>query len=75
MPANLNTGLLSTAAMDLGLGGGLQQQVKDETDEERKKRLQLAQQRAMMGPAATMLGMAPGAGLGGGLTGGLGYGR
>ena len=73
MPANLNTGLLSTAAMDLGLGGGLQQQVKDETDEERKKRLQLAQQRAMMGPAATMLGIQGMTSTG--LTGGLGYGR
>jgi len=46
------------AAADLGLGGdSLGQQVKDETEEQRKKRLQLAQQRLALGPAAQSLGL------------------
>lgn len=45
---------LGTAASDLGLN--LPQQVQDETEEERRKRL-LAQQSATLGPAAQTLGM------------------
>jgi hypothetical protein len=41
------------AASDLGLS----QQVKDETDDERKKRLMLAQQKLALGPAAQSLGL------------------
>lgn len=49
------------AATDLGLGADLQAQVKDETDEERKKRM-LAQQ---MSPGAMSL-LGPSMGLTGG---------
>ena len=46
------------ATTDLGLGGpGLQQQVDDETDEQRKKRLALAAQQKALGPAAQTLGL------------------
>lgn len=46
-------GGMSTAATDLGLGGSLSQQVKDDTDEEkRKRRLGLS---ALQSPAASML--------------------
>jgi hypothetical protein len=46
------------AASDLGLGGaGLSQQVKDETDDERRRRLALAQQKLALGPAAQSLGL------------------
>jgi hypothetical protein len=55
------TGLPSPAAVDLGLGGDLQQQVKDETEEQRKKRLQ-AQQAAQMSPGAMSL-LGPGMGM------------
>ena len=63
------------ASTDLGLGDMLGQQVKDETDEERKKRMQQMQQRSLMGPAASMLypngfgGTGMGVGLGGALGG------
>jgi hypothetical protein len=49
---------MSAPAQQLGLGGGdLQQQVKDETEEEKKRRLQLAQQRQALGPAGMSLGL------------------
>ncbi len=41
-------------ATDLGLGGQLSQQVKDETDEERKKRLAQMQQQSLLGPAGSL---------------------
>lgn len=53
-----NPGLgLSSASMDLGLGDNLQQQLKDETDEQRKKRLLMQQQRMALGPASMSLGL------------------
>ena len=45
--------LTGVAAMDLGLGSQLPQQLKDETEEEKKKR-QLGMS-AMQSPAAQML--------------------
>lgn len=42
---------LSPASQDLGL------QLKDETDEQRKKRLLLQQQKMALGPAAMSLGL------------------
>lgn len=42
------------AAGDLGLGDMLGQQVKDETDEERKKRMAQMQQQQLLGPAGSM---------------------
>jgi hypothetical protein len=45
------------AALDLGLGDPLSAQVKDETEEQRKKRLLLQQQRTALGPAAMSLGL------------------
>lgn len=54
-------GLTGFAATDLGLGGDLQNQVKSETEEEKKKRL-LAQQ---MSPGAMSL-LGPTMGLTGG---------
>lgn len=54
-------GLTGVAATDLGLGNSLGQQVKDETDEEKKKKkLGLS---ALQSPAAQML-------LGNGMPGG-----
>ena len=47
----------SGAVADLGLDGDLGSQLKDETDEQRKKRLQLAQQKLALGPAAQSLGL------------------
>lgn len=54
-------GTLSPAVSDLGLGAGadLQQQVKDETDEERKKRL-MGQQTQPLSPGVQALGLAGG---------------
>lgn len=57
MPAGERMPSLSPAANDLGLGGGLQQQVTDETEEERKKRLSRQQQMSLLGPAAMSLGL------------------
>jgi hypothetical protein len=54
----------SAAAQSLGLGDGLSQQVKDETEEERKKRLARAQQMSLLGPAAMSLGLDGTGGLG-----------
>jgi hypothetical protein len=49
---------LSPAGSALGLGGdALSQQVQDETAEERKRRLALAQQRQALGPAGQSLGL------------------
>ena len=49
---------IGMAATDLGLGGdALGQQLKSETEEERKKRLALASQRQSLGPAAMSLGL------------------
>lgn len=46
------------AATDLGMGGdSLGQQLKDETDDERKKRMALAAQNKALGPAALALGL------------------
>jgi hypothetical protein len=47
----------SPAGTALGLGDPLSAQVKDETEEERKKRLQLAQMRTAVGPAGMALGL------------------
>jgi hypothetical protein len=41
----------------LGLGDPLQKQVADETEEERRRRLQLAQVRQAVGPASMALGL------------------
>ena len=49
--------LLSPAAVDLGMGGDLGQQLKDETEAQRKKRLLLDRQRLALGPAAQSLGL------------------
>ena len=57
-------GISSPATTDLGLGPGLQQQVKDETDEERRKRM-MAQQVSKLSPGAMSL-LGPGMGLTGG---------
>lgn len=43
----------SPAVQSLGLGDMLGQQVKDETDDERKKRMREVQERALMGPAGS----------------------
>lgn len=45
-----------SAASDL-LSGNLQGQLADETEEQRRKRLLLQQQRMAMGPAAQTLGL------------------
>jgi hypothetical protein len=43
---------LPGVAADLGMG--LQSQVQDETDEQRKKRLAMMQQQQMLGPAGSL---------------------
>jgi hypothetical protein len=49
---------MSAAGTSLGLGGdSLSQQLQNESAEERKKRLQLAQQKLALGPAAQSLGL------------------
>ena len=45
---------IGAAATDLGLGSGLQQQVQNETDEQRRKRMQQIQQQQAMGPAGSL---------------------
>lgn len=56
LPANP---MMSAAATDLGLGDMLRDQVGEETEETRKKRMLEQQQRSLMGsggsPAASML--------------------
>jgi hypothetical protein len=54
------------AVADLGLGDVLQEQVANESEEQRKKRLQLLQERSLMGPAGTPATLAL---FGGGLRG------
>lgn len=61
MAAGSTSGLTGYASADLGLGGDLQNQVKTETDDERKKRL-MSQQ---MSPGAMSL-LGPSMGLTGG---------
>lgn len=57
MAANSPNSVGFSAANDLGLGSDLSQQVRDETDEQRKKRLQSMNQAGLSGPAAvTLLG-------------------
>jgi hypothetical protein len=50
MPGNMSLGVAS----DLGLGGQLSQQVQDETDEQRRKRMLDAQQNSLLGPASSL---------------------
>ncbi len=57
MAAAPATGIMSPSATDLGLGSDLAQQVKDETEEQRKKRMQ---QQAMSPGAMSLLGPAMG---------------
>jgi hypothetical protein len=45
---------LSPASADLGLGGALSQQVQNETEEERKKRMAQIQQQQALGPAGSL---------------------
>lgn len=45
---------LSPAVADLGLGGMLGEQVSDETEEMRKKRMEQAQLNQTMGPQASL---------------------
>lgn len=45
---------LSAAAGDLGLGGMLRDQVANETEEERKKRMGQLQQAQMLGPEGSL---------------------
>jgi len=42
------------ASVDLGLGDQLSQQVQDETEEERKKRMAQSQQQSLLGPAGSL---------------------
>lgn len=53
MPLPKPSAGLSPAVNDLGLGDMLGQQVAGETEEMRKKRMQQAQERALMGPAGS----------------------
>lgn len=63
MPGNP---MMSASANDLGLGGMLQDQVGDETEEARKKRLKEIQDRQMGGPGGSLATMALfGGGMGG----------
>jgi len=50
LPGTMGLGVSS----DLGLGGQLSQQVQDETDEERKKRMAQMQQQSLLGPAGSL---------------------
>jgi len=61
-PASMKNISLTPAGADLGLGQNLQQQVEDETDEARKKRMAMANG-ALFSPASMSL-------LGQGLTNG-----
>lgn len=54
MAAQQNSSATVGAVSDLGLGGMLGQQVQDETDEERKKRLAQMQQSQSLGPAGSL---------------------
>lgn len=64
-----NSPTLSPAAVDLGLGDMLGQQVAGETEEARKKRMLELQQKQQLGPAGSLavtslFGMSGGAGAG-----------
>lgn len=66
MAMNMMNPGLSPAASDLGLGGMLDLQTREQTDELRKKKLLEAQQRGLMGPtASTAVGMLFPGGMGG----------
>jgi len=54
MPLPNNSAGFPSAADSLGLGGDLSQQVKAETDEERKKRMAQIQQQRALGPSGSM---------------------
>lgn len=54
MPGNMGLGLGASSDLGLGLGGQLSQQVQDETDEARKKRMLDAQQNSLLGPASSL---------------------
>jgi hypothetical protein len=58
MPVPSNPLSVSPAASALNLGSGtLPQQLQDETEEQRRKRLQMQQTRMAMGPASQVLGL------------------
>jgi hypothetical protein len=54
MPLPALSASLSPAVADLGLGGMLGEQVSDETDEMRKKRMAQLQLNQTMGPQASL---------------------
>jgi hypothetical protein len=54
MVAPSNSSMSVGAVPDLGLGGALNQQVQDETDEERKKRLAQMQRQQALGPSGSL---------------------
>lgn len=53
MLSQISSGL-SAAAGDLGLGGMLRDQVQNETEEERRKRMAQMQEQQTLGPAGSM---------------------
>ena len=54
MPLPANSASQSPAVADLGLGGMLGEQVSDETEEMRKKRMQQMQMNQTMGPEQSL---------------------
>lgn len=70
MPLPANSSGLTGAAADLGLGGMLADQVAGETEEQRKKRMQMMQERQMTGPGGSLatLSLYGGGARGGGYT-------
>jgi len=54
MPIPQLSAALSPAVTDLGLGGMLNEQVSDETEEMRKKRMQQMQLNQTMGPQQSL---------------------
>jgi hypothetical protein len=54
MPLPPSSPSLSPAVADLGLGGMLSEQVSDETEEMRRKRMQQMQMNQTMGPQASL---------------------
>jgi hypothetical protein len=57
MPTPSNPLSVTPAASALNLGSVLPQQLADESEEQRKRRLQLQQQRMALGPAGQVLGL------------------
>lgn len=55
-PASMKNATLSPAGTDLGLSQNLQQQVEDETDEARKKRLAMANGNLFSPASMSLLG-------------------